>query len=210
MLSSHYLHFEHCGESITLFLPNADDDFVQKCMCQNKTFWEIRQLNIAKKFFPKNGFFIDVGAYVGNHSVYAAKFFGAKKIFAFEPQRAIIPILKENISLNFIDDKFQLFPIALTERAQTMSVSRILPGTRAGTAYSYDAHGEIIGMPLDAYKIPCVDMLKIDVEGEEISVLRGAAKTIQRSHPVIWLEICSDKSFMEIQFFFAELGIWGL
>ena len=157
-------------------------------MYRNKTFWEIRQLKIAKKCFPQNGFFVDVGAYVGNHSVYAAKFFGAKKIYAFEPQEAIIPILKKNISINRIDDKIEFFPVALTEHVQKMSISRILPGTSSGTAYGCDACGKTLGIPLDAYEIPCVDMLKIDVEGEEISVLRGAVKTIQRAHPIIWLE----------------------
>lgn len=206
MLPSHFIRFEHCGEFIAFYLPDADHDFVQRCMYRNKTFWEIRQLKIAKKCFPQNGFFVDVGAYVGNHSVYAAKFFGAKKIYAFEPQEAIIPILKKNISINRIDDKIEFFPVALTEHVQKMSISRILPGTSAGTAYGCDACGKTVGIPLDAYEIPCVDMLKIDVEGEEISVLRGAVKTIQRAHPIIWLEICSQNSLAVIQSFLQNYG----
>lgn len=206
MLSSHFICFEHRGEFITFYLPNVDDDFVQQCMYRNKTFWEIRQLKIAKKYFPQNGFFVDVGAYVGNHSVYAAKFFGAKKIYAFEPQDAIVPILKTNIMINHISDCIQFFPVALTEHAQMMSVSKVLPGTRAGTAYGYNACGKTVGMPLDAYEIPWIDMLKIDVEGEEMSVLKGAVKTIQRTHPVIWLEICSDESLIEINGFLQQQG----
>ena len=49
-------------------------------------------------------------------------------------------------------------------------------------------------------------MLKIDVEGEEISVLRGAVKTIQRAHPIIWLEICSQNSLAVIQSFLQNYG----
>lgn len=206
MPPTHYLHFRHCGEIIHFSLPGAEDDFVQGCMYKNGTFWEVRQLNMAKKFFPQNGIFVDVGAFVGNHSVYAAKFFNAKKIFSFEPQDAIFSVLKTNIQLNNIENKVHLYPVALTEKKQMMSVARNLPGTRAGTTYGYDERGKTQGMPLDSYEIFPVDMLKIDVEGEELSVLKGATSTIVRSHPVIWLEICSDRCFAEIYSFLQNFG----
>jgi hypothetical protein len=42
---------------------------------------------------------------------------------------------------------------------------------------------------LDSFGIPRVDLLKVDVEGYELEVLRGAELTLQRSHPTMMIEM---------------------
>jgi hypothetical protein len=47
---------------------------------------------------------------------------------------------------------------------------------------------------LDSLGLPQVDALKIDVEGAELNVLRGAEKTINRDHPGILIEFSEDNT----------------
>jgi Met-10+ like-protein len=56
-------------------------------------FYEREELEIIATHF-KGGTFVDIGANVGNHSIFAAKFLGASKVIAFEPNPTAYVIFK--------------------------------------------------------------------------------------------------------------------
>jgi FkbM family methyltransferase len=58
---------------------------------------------------------------------------------------------------------------------------------------------------LDSFQFEKVGFIKIDVEGHELEVLRGAAKTIQRYHPHLLIEVRED-NLMQLS---ALLNDWG-
>ena len=123
---------------------------------------------------------IDVGAWWGPWSLTWQPY--AKKIEIFEPNTNIIPMLENNIS------KFKnctLHKIALGSEAGKVSMNTEY---HSGTNHVTDFDGDIDLRTLDSFKFTDVDVIKIDVEGFEIQVLKGAEQTIKKCKPIIQIE----------------------
>lgn len=138
---------------------------------------------------------VEVGANIGAHTVPLARLVGETGfVCAFEPQRVVFQNLCANVALNSLQN-VRCHELALAaERGHAH-----MKGIR------YDADGNFGGVPLTAeptngsvpaHKVPLDDflslarlrLLKIDVEGMEADVLTGAARTIQRTRPLVYVE----------------------
>lgn len=121
---------------------------------------------------------VDVGANVGNHTLWLAAVCGLQ-VEAFEP---VWPNrLAANIALNGLDGRVAVHPVALGDR-DTSAVH-----VRAGRLI-VDACGDIPVRTLDSYGLDDVSVVKVDVEGWEQSVLSGARETLGRCRPVVYAE----------------------
>ena len=160
-------------------------------------FYEWQELSIIARYFPAGGTFCDLGANIGNHSIYAGLFLGASRIVVFEPNPAAISILRLNIALNglqsIVDES--CLGVGLGRgpgRASMKTPERNLGGN---TLDPGDPEGWIEIRSGDACLADTkVDFLKIDVEGMEVAVLEGLAETIARYRPPIFLEVMDDRS----------------
>lgn len=136
-------------------------------------------------FLWPGGTFIDVGANIGLFSIYAAKTFGAE-VLAVEPSKRERRRLERNMKMNGTD--FEVIPFALGERdgeaAFEVDVegSHLMNRIRAFDVKSgYDLvlmrrfDGVFSGVELDS-----IALVKIDVEGYEMAVLRGMTGMIDR------------------------------
>lgn len=124
-----------------------------------------------------NSVYIDVGANIGVMTLAAAAETKGK-IIAFEPSSIAHPRLLENLALNQLLDRIIVEPLAVSDTngylsfsdEQFSELSHISP-QNSGT--------RIKSCTLDSYltkrKISQIDVLKADVEGAELSVLKGAA-----------------------------------
>lgn len=103
-------------------------------------------------------------------------------VYTFEPDALNFGALVHNCG-----DRPQVYPIrgALGAIAGQMGLSR--PKAGAGL-WRLDGAGAVPVLPLDAFQLPALDALVLDVEGSELDALIGAARTIHRCRPVIWLE----------------------
>ena len=63
-------------------------------------FYEVKELDIIQKHFKENGVFVDIGANVGNHTIFASKVLNAKKVIPFELHPDALAVLTTNIALN--------------------------------------------------------------------------------------------------------------
>lgn len=176
------------GEKV-FFLVDNPKDVVQIEHAEGR-FYEEEELEIIGKYF-RGGTFVDIGSNVGNHAVYAAKFLGASKVIAIEPNQAAYKILRCNIFLNELQDIIHHVAVGLSDA----------PGRASAETNNMDNLGNTVLIPdpstggielttgdtiLDAEE---VNFIKIDVEGLELSVFSGLSKTISRCRPAVFVEV---------------------
>jgi FkbM family methyltransferase len=141
---------------------------------------------------------IDVGAHIGSYTLRMASRF--RHVIAFEPNPFNRHILKLNIQLNKIKN-VHVEDAALSD---TNGVSPLfLQRTTGGTGslnphhygFKYDTAVQVKVRRLDEFEIPEVDVLKIDAEGNELQILKGASQTIDRTRPILAIEVHRSKNF---------------
>lgn len=130
---------------------------------------------------------LDVGANIGATAMTLARAVGPKgRVFCFEPIKENIGFLKENIAVNRVT-WVQVEPIALSDRQGELSM--IVPKNHAGMSRVTDADSDhsaqrVRSLTFDNWLTtqPKLDIsvCKIDVEGHEIAVLNGMAKTLSK------------------------------
>jgi FkbM family methyltransferase len=165
------------------------------------------------KYFLNNvkedSVFVDVGANFGYYSCLAAgKINGGKggKVYSFEANRNAFALLQKNIMINWIDSNaVSLNYVALSDTEGTTQFKnyKYRFGGSQMDSYNEDSEGintaEIVTVntkKLDQFlgSAPKVDFIKIDVEGAEFKVLKGAEKTIDNNPQIrLFLEWNNDQ-----------------
>jgi len=153
------------------------------------------ELAYLEKVLSPGKVFIDVGANFGVYTLVASKLAGAAgKVIAIEPTAQSFAVLRQNIALNHLAN-VRAFRVALT---QTRG--------KAWLYHGWDPVGNSLGMDplrgdegeevqtesldnlLEENSIDRVDVIKVDVEGAEELVLRGATRTLITYSPVVIFE----------------------
>ena len=83
------------GKPVFFTLTNTKD-VIQKEHLAGR-FYETEELEIIRAHCPKNAVFVDIGANIGNHALYALKFLHPAKVILFEPNPEVIRILLTNL-----------------------------------------------------------------------------------------------------------------
>lgn len=140
---------------------------------------------------------IDVGANFGFHSLEFADMVGnSGTVYAFEPQRLIYYQLCANIIINGYDN-INAYNVAIGDRSDSVLIENpdyyssetINIGNSHINAYT-DNHNNVVKLKkLDDYNFNNVHVIKIDVQGYEPYVIRGATNTIKQNQPFIFIEI---------------------
>lgn len=141
---------------------------------------------------------VDAGANIG---IFTAAFAAAgfSEVHAFEPVPATFARLAENVAMNHFGSRVKLNPLALgdEEKVSAMRYDERSPATAHIAAEATPGTCPIEITTLDRYaelnRIPHVDFLKIDTEGYETAVLRGAATLLREKRvSLILLEWCPE------------------
>lgn len=144
--------------------------------------------------------FVDVGANHGYFSVLAARLVGpAGRVFAFEPNPSVFEQLSEHVACNGLSNVVterealaeQEGPLELfvSACAANSGLSSIAPGSHLFESGSLDRdrHFQVHGTTFDRWRrsrgVERIDLLKIDVEGAEMLVLRGMSETLAEAAP---------------------------
>ncbi|OON97920.1 MAG: hypothetical protein ATN32_05145 [Candidatus Epulonipiscium fishelsonii] len=180
------------------------NDYVGNDIRKNKTFFENFYLKEVHKYVKDNLVIYDIGANIGNHSIYFSKYYKAKKIYSFEPDPITFKLLKKNIAINSISN-IALYNIGLGDKNCNAEILRDTPNQMCLNMTKENVLGEIKIKKLDDLNIPLPQFIKIDVEGNEINVLKGMEKTLKKSKPLIWIETW-DKNFNELDTLLKKLG----
>ena len=202
--------FAHDGTEIFFHLPDRNDH-IQKTITHSSNFYEPEMLGDMKARVlgldaPANAMALDIGANIGNHTVFLGKILGLD-VIAMEPSPRTHDVLCKNITLNGLDEHVQALRMgagAGTGRAAVLTRDAANWGMNQLHA---DAEGPIEVRRLDdlARTGPVV-LIKVDVEGMELEVLRGAAEILRADHPLLYIEAAGDAQRRTIETFLAAFG----
>jgi len=140
---------------------------------------------------------IDVGANMGETIMNFSNIVGTKgEVYGFEPDRINHERCNDNLKLNNFKNII-LNNVGLGDVPGQFKIKVDTPSNRGGNRISNstdDTNTEIINViTLDDYvnnnKIHRINLIKIDVEGFELNVLKGAVKTLNQFKPILFIEL---------------------
>ncbi len=172
------------------------------------TTYELPQTKLFEKYVKKDGVVYDIGAHVGYFTLLSSLLVGdIGKVYAFEPNKKILKLLHKHIEINKCTN------VVIIEKA--VSNTNCLASFSIGDG-SWDGKLSKTG----EYKVETVklddfvttnnilppDLIKIDVEGEELNVLMGTKNLLIKFYPVIFLSAHSQELYKNCSNFLISLG----
>lgn len=174
-------------------LPLADLSFVPTFL--KDRIWEPHVTRYLLRELRPSHTFVDVGANLGYFSVICAP--RVRRVIAFEPVMTTYRYCLGNIALNHLTN-VEVFPFGLWEENATLPMRRD-PSSLMSASLAADRQtstGESIScVSLDRLiargdlQLSSLDVMKMDIEGAEVSALRGMRETAMRFRPRIILEL---------------------
>lgn len=187
------LHFSVGSRPVRMKYIDSDNDIVRN---------DVLQIQYFQKNIKDNDVLWDIGSHHGHYSIFAASLVnGNNQVFSFEPDAAARAVQRKNIDLNKFGQKIKLFDFAMSG-----SDGDIFFNSQGGNANSHIIknisnlnRGKVVtirGRSIDSLllELPKPTFVKIDTEGAEIDILKGAANLLAMKdvtficelHPFAW------------------------
>jgi FkbM family methyltransferase len=180
--------FAYRGEQFRFYVANPFD-LIHRCFLKGR-FFEPDELAFIETWVGAGATIVEVGAYVGNHVVYYARFMQPHSITVLEPNPEAIALLRRNLAANAVTNaELSWLGIGAAEAAANYEVVCESADNRGASRLVQAAGGAVKSAPLDDLIVHTVDFIKIDVEGMELEVLAGARRVIAESRPKIMIEV---------------------
>jgi len=186
----------------TQFLIFKGGDLISNHLKKELYESDIHQLALKTLINAPNGVVLDIGANLGTFCIPLAKKVPKHTYHAFEPQRIVSYQLCANIIINSLDNVYA-YEVALSN--EDKSIDCAMPDYMAETnigAFSIDKEvreneyecstvsktDRIDLIQLDFIAFENIRLIKIDVEGHELEVIKGGIETIKRNNypPIIF------------------------
>ena len=228
---SHTLPWKRSGKlgfsRRTFSFMSTSSDHLWRLVSDRRSFYEHDLLLHLYFCGPRGGLYVDVGANVGNHSVFFAAYL-ADTVLSVEPESEIFELLRSNLERNLTADELSNVVVkrcALS--SQEGWCETFLPkaaGSNLGMTQmrvcSPGAPNAVRMCKLDALVEECrlasaaswqttsarVSLLKIDVEGHQAAVLEGAKSVLDHDRPDVVIEAPSSEELAEVEGILLPLG----
>ena len=191
----------HSGHNFSLFI-SPKNGFIDKHIFLYGTY-EPHILDIIANYLKKGGTFVDIGANIGQHSMFAGSIVGdTGNVYSFEPIPRIYKQLLDSARINHFEKITHAYNIALgeTEKTETLYIETDnIGGSSVVGPHGKESEEIVVQIKRadDALEnIPRVDIIKIDVEGYEYEVFSGMQKILAQHQPIIIFEF-SGKLYTE-------------
>ncbi len=186
--------FDHGGRRF-FFMVDDLGDSVQSFHAHGR-FYELDELEALRSFVGERPRILEVGAHVGNHTVYFAAFFGAATIVPIEPNPRSQASLRVNCRLNHctVVDLSRVDCALGAEPGRGRLVA--MPDHNSGGAsVERGAAGSVrIATGDELFAAETFDLIKIDVEGMELEVLAGLSGLVERCRPLLFIEVRDENA----------------
>ena len=169
--------------------------------------WEPDSWRAMREHLHPGDTFVDVGAHIGYYSLKAATVVGpGGHVIAVEPNPETVRKLQGNISASGASGVIAVAPVACSDAEATLELFAA-PESNTGETSLSRANASQTGAVVTTYRVRArplddiiretgvsrADVLKIDVEGAEYLVLKGAEQTLTRYHPVVIVELVESQ-----------------
>lgn len=146
---------------------------------------------------------IDVGANIGNHALYLASVVGCY-VHAFEPNRRLHEPLSRSVIKNGFSDRMTIFGFGVGAKKSKAVLDGINEDNLGAQSLKIieDESSGIDIFPLDDFAFDkTVAVIKVDVEGMELDVLKGAEQLIEKDKPLLVVEASTSSSYSLVEEF---------
>lgn len=189
-----------------LMVSGFQGEYIFEKIKDSGTFYELDLLEtLGENSSNFDGAFVDAGANLGNHTLYFAFVLG-RYVIAAEPERTNFSLLKGNVQANQLEESVETHNIALGEQAGFVTLTQSIEGNYG----TFRATSSKSGIPCNTLDETVngrkVAAIKVDVEGSELAVLKGAKQTIAESSPLLFVESHSSETKTEIARLLEPLG----
>lgn len=165
-----YLH-THDGLTLIIRQNLWDARIVREIFCERPY---LRHLAL-----PPHPTIIDVGAYIGDFALYAAKYLNAR-VLAYEPTVENYALLAQNVALNRLTNLITAIPLAVSNRREVTLNVQITESEEVHVSSHLYPNAEVRRIPsvtvadiVNKYHLSTIDLLKLDCEGGEYEILNG-------------------------------------
>jgi FkbM family methyltransferase len=193
-----------------LMLAGVHDRYVGTSLIAYGEFSQ-HEVDFLADYIGPGDIVLDVGANIGALTIPFARMAGS--VIAFEPQRGCHMLLSANIALNSLVNVIAYqYAVGNPEGGSGDVLVPFVDYTRPGNfgSVSLTAPAEkgemVLCVALDALGLPPAKLLKIDVEGMEAEVLRGARNYVTTHMPYLYVENDRDEKASELVALIRELG----
>lgn len=140
-------------------------------------------LPLLRPYIPEGATVLDIGAYIGDHTVYYAACAGPSgAVHAFEPNPEAFACLAHNTADL---PNVSAYQVAASSHEHLIGIAK---DTNAGASFA-TPDGDIPCLAIDKLNIGRCDFIKLDCEGMEPRAMRGMAETVARCLPAILIEV---------------------
>lgn len=230
VVSLKHFYYRERGEPITYgshhlrFIPGTRPVRLKYIDSANGTVRnDARQIKFFLDQIEPASLVFDIGGHVGQYAVlFASLVTDSGRVVTFEPDASSRALLHENLSLNGFQSRVQVEDLALFDSAGTRPF--FSKGNGDANAALINAHAgagndvrerlvktESLDDYLDSRQLRCPNWIKLDTEGAEIDILRGARKTLKAGakvacelHPYAWPEF--GTTFQELLDIVSDCG----
>jgi len=194
-----------------IFPTETSPDHIRAIMRKSGNFYEKRLLEFLCSRMDGATWVIDCGANIGNHTIFMAGVL-QRHVVAFEPIPSNLDALRAAVALNGLSHSVTVEPYAVSDTVGQVTLGMEFAGNPGSFSIgSGDQSHTVLAVTLDGHfqkAVPSgrLGILKVDVEGHEEHVLRGAMALIQNHRPMVICEAGTMTAFERIEALLAPIG----
>jgi len=174
---------------------HGGEDITSRLWWHGSKGFEEKTTKLFIHLAKKSQSFLDIGAHIGWYSILAKKMNPEIKVWALEPNPPVFEQLIKNVAANEISINCEKKAASDTNGTKLFYLGA--PGLSSSSGLRPEVGGDstiiVETIAIDKFiansQIEILDLIKIDVEGHELEVLKGMEQTILSMHPIIIFEV---------------------